>query len=443
MPAVTIVGTQHLLTNDPNAKNILFLGDGFSTNDRKLFFDVVEEFNLRFFRVIEPFNLAGQVGSASRRVRNHFNIFAAFTPTPAYIAPADASGISSAWPLDVNHEPVPPADPTAAGDLAEKQSFFGMQYEGRGLSLKAAQVTSIVDFITTLTHPLEAVSAIPDCWDALGAPSFPQPNSGKDRGLVVVLVNDDPCGGTALRHPTNQNILYAGAVTVGRGTAFNVIRQGPGVGGGILFEHTPLPKLPRTISGRMRHPVKFNQINDVIAHELAHSRFGLADEYVGGEAHDPTAGSPASPLSEDNVTARNHAIDGVGDFKNVLWRADMLPAVKTHVETVGPLHVETCSGIALGTTLPYDTTRHLPPGPLRPLAKRPADIVGLYEGARYQQCGIFRPAGRCKMRKTADILAAPGLGFRAWRFCYICKKTIIQDIDPTLLPLLHQKQYPR
>jgi hypothetical protein len=49
-------------------------------------------------------------------------------------------------------------------------------------------------------------------------------------------------------------------------------------------------------------------------------------------------------------------------------------------------------------------------------------IIGLYEGAGTWTCGIYRPAGMCKMRND---------GFR---FCVVCQYLITDTIDPGHLP---------
>ena len=428
-----------------DGKNILFLGDGFSRNDRKLFFDVVEEFKWRFFRFVEPFNLAGQVGGVKESVEDKFNIFAVFTPT-------QSSGISSAWPVNAEGKPVDPSDsnhPNApsAGNLAEKQSFFNLQLFGdRIFYPKRGHERDIIRFVQTLTLPIPEVefrTAIPDCWNAVNSPDPTRPYLGKDKGLIVVLVNDDVDAGNTLGHPDAPDTKYAVAVSISPGgDSFNL--TGPGVpnsSGVDEFPHTPVKRDPKKIAGRLRHPKKFNIINDVIAHELGHSRFCLADEYS-EEPPDPNAGLPPADYPEPNVTAEDHAKNIIGDFTEVKWKEDMLPDVKNYVETEGPFYTENCSNPPTNDGWKPPDKRHIESilhglglkiqFPLRPIA--------LYEGARLKRCGIYRPAGICKMRITAEALTS-GARFRAWPFCYVCKKAIIQDIDPKLTNLLKRKQY--
>jgi len=60
---------------------------------------------------------------------------------------------------------------------------------------------------------------------------------------------------------------------------------------------------------------------------------------------------------------------------------------------------------------------------LKKAPKDRGDIVGLYEGANYHDCGVFRPAGRCKMRKGMSTTQP---------FCHVCRYVIVDTIDPTL-----------
>ena len=175
--------------------NILCLGDGFSDSDEKLFFDCVEEFALWFFKQVKPFDLEGEVNGAYKKVSDYFNIFAAFTPTPKQQGnPSNnESGISSAWPINNNGELVRPNDPSQIGYLEEKKSRFGLQYDDGGFSEKPGDEYSISNFISSLTLPISEVhgTAIPDCWNATDKPDVSHPFRGKDKGLVIVFVNDD------------------------------------------------------------------------------------------------------------------------------------------------------------------------------------------------------------------------------------------------------------
>jgi hypothetical protein len=83
------------------------------------------------------------------------------------------------------------------------------------------------------------------------------------------------------------------------------------------------------------------------------------------------------------------------------------------------------------------TATNLPDGfrPPSGLASK-ADIIGVYEGGAYVECGVFRPAGRCRMRSGLDA---------ALPFCHVCRYVIVDAIDPKLhgrLDAIYDRQYP-
>ena len=126
---------------------------------------------------------------------------------------------------------------------------------------------------------------------------------------------------------------------------------------------------------------------NIALHEMGHSAFGLADEYesyagcqTGETGHDAYAGvEPAEP----NVTAETNQA-------TIPWRDLIDPA--TPVPTTVNADCSICD-----------------PQP-SPVA---AGVIGLFEGARWFHCGLFRPAFDCKMRTEA----AP-------RFCSVCAHVI-------------------
>jgi hypothetical protein len=68
-----------------------------------------------------------------------------------------------------------------------------------------------------------------------------------------------------------------------------------------------------------------------------------------------------------------------------------------------------------------------------------ARTIGLYEGAAHWACSVFRPAGRCKMRRSEDN---DGQGnYRAIEFCFVCQYTLVDLIDPSKHPEI-DKNYP-
>lgn len=61
-------------------------------------------------------------------------------------------------------------------------------------------------------------------------------------------------------------------------------------------------------------------------------------------------------------------------------------------------------------------------------------IIGAYEGGGHYHCGVFRPAGACKMRDHY-------LQGRAGEFCFVCKYLIVNRINPRRLEDI-ESEYP-
>jgi hypothetical protein len=109
---------------------------------------------------------------------------------------------------------------------------------------------------------------------------------------------------------------------------------------------------------------------EIIAHEVGHSMAKLADEYSSNDASIPCTGD-----CEPNVTLQTMR-------DQIKWR----------------------NWIDAATPLPTPPTNQY------------ATVVGLFEGARYQTSGIYRPQLDCKMRE---------LGVD---YCAICKEQFIKSI---------------
>jgi hypothetical protein len=90
----------------------------------------------------------------------------------------------------------------------------------------------------------------------------------------------------------------------------------------------------------------------------------------------------------------------------------------------GPLNIE--PGFDPGLCVAarsYNST--MPAINLPVIKQRPralADIIGLFEGGFYHDCGVYRPAGRCKMRAN-DEKTVP--------FCHVCCYLIVDRVNPT------------
>ncbi|WP_050024137.1 M64 family metallopeptidase [Verrucomicrobium sp. BvORR034] len=65
-----------------------------------------------------------------------------------------------------------------------------------------------------------------------------------------------------------------------------------------------------------------------------------------------------------------------------------------------------------------------------------ADIIGIYDGGGHLDCGVYRPAGRCRMRHRINA---------SLPFCQVCRYVIVDKVDPALqgaLDVLYAVQYP-
>jgi IgA Peptidase M64 len=150
--------------------------------------------------------------------------------------------------------------------------------------------------------------------------------------------------------------------------------------------------------GQTRGGVAFRSlsadVNNGALHELGHAAFGLADEYPysegcdsGETGHDTYTGSEPG---EPNVTASS---DLATLEANQKWAA----------------YVD--AGTSIPTTENSDCTEC--DTQANPVA---AGTVGLFEGARYFHCGLFRPEYDCRMRNNS------------FAFCAVCAGVIITEI---------------
>lgn len=130
---------------------------------------------------------------------------------------------------------------------------------------------------------------------------------------------------------------------------------------------------------------------DVALHEMGHSLYGLADEYdywsgcgVDTDRDNYTGGEPAEP----NVTTNTNAA-------TLKWAAQL------------------STGVALPTMANPDCSNCN--NDASPVAE---GTVGLFEGARYFHCGVYRPEYECMMRSTVD------------GFCAVCRTEIRDVLQP-------------
>jgi hypothetical protein len=133
-----------------------------------------------------------------------------------------------------------------------------------------------------------------------------------------------------------------------------------------------------------------NWLNTAI-HEFGHAAFGLADEYeywAGCGIDTDRDNHPAVEPAEPNVTIET-------DPDLVKWSDLILNT--TPVPTTENADCTDC-----------DTQGNPYPG---------QTVVGLYEGAHYYHCDVFRPAFNCMMRNFAP-------------FCPVCTERILEVLEP-------------
>jgi len=132
---------------------------------------------------------------------------------------------------------------------------------------------------------------------------------------------------------------------------------------------------------------------EIALHELGHTAFGLADEYeyfagCGSESgHNKHSGS--EPSQPNITTNKNRA--------TTKWRS--LIQASTAVPTTANANCANCDS---------------QPTPV------PAGTIGLFEGADYFHCNVYRPEFDCRMRN----LGKP--------FCGVCQQVIVKKLTPFL-----------
>lgn len=131
----------------------------------------------------------------------------------------------------------------------------------------------------------------------------------------------------------------------------------------------------------------------VALHEMGHTAFGLADEYEyyagcsRDSGHDNHSGS--EPSQPNITTNKNRA--------KVKWRDLILPA--TPVPTTTNVDCAKCDPQPTPVT---------------------SGTVGLFEGADYYHCGVYRAEFHCRMRSIDN------------EFCAVCQQVIVKKLTPFL-----------
>jgi hypothetical protein len=107
----------------------------------------------------------------------------------------------------------------------------------------------------------------------------------------------------------------------------------------------------------------------LVAHELGHAAFDLADEYEGPGTH------PAVEPLAANVTVETIAA-------NLKWKSLLTPGAPV------PTTRNAVCGACLTTSLPANT-------------------VGAFEGGRTRECNVYRPSVNCRMRDWNSQFGKP------------------------------------
>jgi len=134
-----------------------------------------------------------------------------------------------------------------------------------------------------------------------------------------------------------------------------------------------------------------SDFRDVVVHELGHAAFDLADEYS------TWAGCDSGETDRDNAPSFEPGdvnITTVTDRDQIKWRFFISPS--TPIPTMENPDCSECD--LRDNVLSDDTT------------------IGLYEGAGYYHCGLYRPAYTCKMRSSSQ------------EFCRVCVDGIAEAL---------------
>jgi hypothetical protein len=132
--------------------------------------------------------------------------------------------------------------------------------------------------------------------------------------------------------------------------------------------------------------------SDIAIHEMGHTAFGLADEYeyFSGCSESGHKNHSGSEPSQPNITTNKNRA-------TTKWRS--LIQASTPVPTTVNGNCDGCDP---------------QPTPV------PAGTIGLFEGADYYHCRVYRPEFNCRMRN----LNQP--------FCGVCQQVIVKKLTPFL-----------
>lgn len=140
----------------------------------------------------------------------------------------------------------------------------------------------------------------------------------------------------------------------------------------------------------------------VALHEIGHSAFGLADEY---DYHfgpdDPQDFEPPDYRRYDGPEPQEPNLTAATTRSQAKW---------TH-------------RIPVGSSLPTSEKQDCEQSDWGSSSPTPPGVVGLFEGAGYHRCGLFRPEFNCRMRQSNV------------EFCVVCRERIQSILTPYIEPV--------
>jgi hypothetical protein len=137
---------------------------------------------------------------------------------------------------------------------------------------------------------------------------------------------------------------------------------------------------------------------DIALHEFGHAAFGLADEYPVGKGDSAPGGEPGKP----NITAATTlaGLTATGHPVKLLWAEMVTPEVP-----ITTMENPDCSSEDESANVLDDDFK-----------------IGLFEGAGYYHCGLYRPAYLCRMRQAKQP------------FCPVCIQGIANRLGTFITP---------
>ncbi|HSJ04993.1 MAG TPA: M64 family metallopeptidase, partial [Verrucomicrobium sp.] len=168
-------------------------------------------------------------------------------------------------------------------------------------------------------------------------------------------------------------------------------------------------------------------------------RFKVAQKFPDKLEVTQTVGQNLDPLDYDPSVA--YVVNCVNQMQGSELKLIADPVLAHIASSASPLNAPPgatgAACVAVQNASPVMTPTNLPAMTFN--RKRPAalaDIIGVYEGAAHFDCGVFRPAGRCKMRSTNDDKVP---------FCHVCRYIIVDRVDATRLAqldVMYDPHYP-